>query len=1072
MAEGDGYDNRLSLNRDQFTEALSVILNKGSKHEYGELFDKVDVTKEGVVDWDKFASHMLLDFYERDDKVKSTQVPQWKGLRPLPSSHKEVIQRVTFLKTSNRYISISKEGCVSMWSQNLKIQRVIKTGSEACRARDLWVTDFVILPNINKIALSFTSKEIAFYDLSSKLDFNCQYKVIQLHGTPLCMDYWYNPENVNEAVLVWGDVTGAVNAIHFSQASITLFERPPAPPGEKQEPCLTVILSDISAMKYKNVRYTKHEGHTEWVRQVNYCPQLECFISCATTWNNSLVIGWLEKHSSVIKASMRATVFQITQGVNAFDYHENLNLIATAGVNHHVCLWNPYVVSKPNGVLRGHMASVISVKFNPSRGQLISFSKDKVLRIWDVQLQVCIQRLAGMFPKGPEVISTLFFHEDKNRLFITFNNQLTCLEMKTEVRDRVLSHEKPVVAALYNSTYNQVVSVCQGGTVTVWMADTGQKVKQFSGTHGNAEVTYLTQDHSETRIYTASTDGTVKIWDFNGHCYQTLECAGGDPCELGQVIVLKRSLLVIGWTRYITVFRPPFRDFHVEPADWKGGQEHQDDILAVAFSPPHTLATGSYDGEIIIWNTNSEVASRRLSHRSRHNNQSKRAIQTLPESSEIGGFDSYTYLTDNPAVRPKSRVASRISTGSNDEQNEFGFAIARLIFLNSRKGSSGNLVSCGGNGWVRLWNTSTSSLLAEFVAHTQVGSVIMAIDETDEYLVTGDVDGLVKVWDISEYCLYHTSAEPVLTPPPLKAQWQPHVDIINSIEIFERNDRILVLTSSSDCSVALYDIDGKLIGIFGQEDHWKIEDLSSILAEQQENKPEEDGNKTDVNEETESELETYWEPDKTATSNPKQYRVNTWNNTCLGKSYQEYHSNKRERRQPEIIPDLPYVHQDRSVAPPVGPYSALTTLELSNISALKKPDFMFYPEKYFSEETEKSIGVIPPIERRIPFLAENGATSTSSAAAAKYQSFDKWLAGPLKAAFDEKSLFPKYILDFESKMKSYHQSAIQQTKQVKMSGASAVTIVTPSQQQGNQSPSRRKPIRLKPIVKLAVKDSD
>ena len=53
-------------------------------------------------------------------------------------------------------------------------------------------------------------------------------------------------------------------------------------------------------------------------------------------------------------------------------------------------------------VLRGHMAAVIQVQFNKPRGQLISFSKDKVLRIWDVQLQVCIQRLAGMFPKGPE----------------------------------------------------------------------------------------------------------------------------------------------------------------------------------------------------------------------------------------------------------------------------------------------------------------------------------------------------------------------------------------------------------------------------------------------------------------------------------------------------------------------------------------------------------------------------------------------------------------------------------------------------------------------------------------------
>ena len=52
------------------------------------------------------------------------------------------------------------------------------------------------------------------------------------------------------------------------------------------------------------------------------------------------------------------------------------------------------------------MASVVQVQFIRSRGQLISFSKDKVLRIWDVQLQVCIQRLAGMFPKGPEGLCT------------------------------------------------------------------------------------------------------------------------------------------------------------------------------------------------------------------------------------------------------------------------------------------------------------------------------------------------------------------------------------------------------------------------------------------------------------------------------------------------------------------------------------------------------------------------------------------------------------------------------------------------------------------------------------------
>lgn len=48
----------------------------------------------------------------------------------------------------------------------------------------------------------------------------------------------------------------------------------------------------------------------------------------------------------------------------------------------------------------------------------------------------------------------------------------------------------------------------------MWMIDTGQKVKQFSNCHGSAEVTCLTQDPTETRLMTGSTDGTVKVMRF------------------------------------------------------------------------------------------------------------------------------------------------------------------------------------------------------------------------------------------------------------------------------------------------------------------------------------------------------------------------------------------------------------------------------------------------------------------------------------------------------------------------------------------------------------------------------
>ena len=54
----------------------------------------------------------------------------------------------------------SQEGCVSMWGLDMKAQRSLKTGTDSCKARDLWITHFVPLQLINKIALAFTSKEI------------------------------------------------------------------------------------------------------------------------------------------------------------------------------------------------------------------------------------------------------------------------------------------------------------------------------------------------------------------------------------------------------------------------------------------------------------------------------------------------------------------------------------------------------------------------------------------------------------------------------------------------------------------------------------------------------------------------------------------------------------------------------------------------------------------------------------------------------------------------------------------------------------------------------------------------
>lgn len=50
-----------------------------------------------------------------------------------------------------------------------------------------------------------------------------------------------------------------------------------------------------------------------------------------------------------------------------------------------------------------------------------------------------------------------------------------------------------------------------GSTVSFWMIDTGQKIKQFTGCHGNAEISTMALDANETRLLTGSTDGTIKV---------------------------------------------------------------------------------------------------------------------------------------------------------------------------------------------------------------------------------------------------------------------------------------------------------------------------------------------------------------------------------------------------------------------------------------------------------------------------------------------------------------------------------------------------------------------------------
>ena len=54
------------------------------------------------------------------------------------------------------------------------------------------------------------------------------------------------------------------------------------------------------------------------------------------------------------------------------------------------------------GILKGHLKSVITAKFVRGGQRIMSFSLDRVLRVWSVNMQMLIYKISNVLPKGPE----------------------------------------------------------------------------------------------------------------------------------------------------------------------------------------------------------------------------------------------------------------------------------------------------------------------------------------------------------------------------------------------------------------------------------------------------------------------------------------------------------------------------------------------------------------------------------------------------------------------------------------------------------------------------------------------
>lgn len=47
-----------------------------------------------------------------------------------------------------------------MYDKNTNMKKGTRITTDTCKSKDLWITDSVLLQNVNKVVLAFTTKEI------------------------------------------------------------------------------------------------------------------------------------------------------------------------------------------------------------------------------------------------------------------------------------------------------------------------------------------------------------------------------------------------------------------------------------------------------------------------------------------------------------------------------------------------------------------------------------------------------------------------------------------------------------------------------------------------------------------------------------------------------------------------------------------------------------------------------------------------------------------------------------------------------------------------------------------------
>jgi WD40 repeat protein len=376
-----------------------------------------------------------------------------------------------------------------------------------------------------------------------------------------------------------------------------------------------------------------------------------------------------------------------------------------------------------NFIVEGHSSYISCIVVNSNGDKLISGSWDKTIKIWDINLGECINKLTG----HDNFISALLMDEISEKLVSgSWDKTIKVWDTKTGKCLKTLrEHTDNISSLLLYKDGKKIISGSWDKTIKVWDIKTGECLKTLKG-HSDKISSLSMSDKRNNIIISGSWDKTIKIWDIEtGKCIETLT---GHEDEVSCVVINNAGNIVISSSGDKNI-----KIWNIYKGECiKTLSGHIDYVCCVAVNKNEDkIVSGSRDKIIKVWDINTGMCIKSIEGHS----GSVSSIVVSKKGERIISCSG-----------DKTIKIWNINTGECIKSLEGHYGEIGNISLNQQ----GNmLINSSSDNTIKIWDIKSGKCIKILDGHED-GIVNSIVNDKGDRIVSVSTTKMMKIWDINK----------------------------------------------------------------------------------------------------------------------------------------------------------------------------------------------------------------------------------------------------------------------------------------------------------------------------------